>query len=118
VNVDLELALFAADHHPGKGAVAQARRALKARPSSLGHDVLAWNLYRTGQLAEAAKESDLALRLGSRDPQERFHAAAIAFARGDRSAAARHLQVVLSTNPRFSAALAPEVTKLAGELGL
>jgi hypothetical protein len=79
--------------------------------------VLAWNLYRTGKFDAAAKESDLALRLGSRDPQERFHAAAIAFARGDRPAAAGHLQIVLSSNPRFSAALASEVTKLAGELG-
>src|SRR5206468_12682697 len=78
VNVDLELALFDADHHPGSASVAKARKALRARPSTLGHDVLAWNLYRAGgssHLAEAAKQSAMALALGSRDPQERYHAA-------------------------------------------
>lgn len=121
VNVDLELALFDADHHPGAASVAKARRALEARPSTLGHDVLAWNLFRAGgssHLAEAAKQSAMALALGSRDPQERYHAAAIAFARGDRAGATADLQIVLAENPRFSAALAPEVADLAGRLGL
>jgi tetratricopeptide (TPR) repeat protein len=112
VNVDLELALFAADHSPGSAAVKRARRALADRPSVLGHDVLAWNLFRAGQAAAAAKESALALRLGSQDPLLRFHAAAIAFARGDRAVAMTHLQIVLDGNPRFSAWLAPEVERL------
>jgi tetratricopeptide (TPR) repeat protein len=112
VNVDLELALFAADHKPGPSAVDRARRALSDRPSVLGHDVLAWNLFRAGKLTEAAKESALALRLGGRDSQLRYHAAAIAFARDDRAAAAQHLQMVLDGNPHFSALLAPDVERL------
>ncbi len=117
VDVRLEMAAFDADHDPGPEAVADARVALAARPSSLAHDVLAWNLYRVGDFEEAARESRRALSLGSRDPTERFHAAAIAFARGDRSAAIRHLRVVLEGNPRFNAFLIPEVEQLAKRLG-
>ena len=118
VNVDLELALFAADHGGGKSVVDQARKAERARPSPLGHDVLAWSLFRAGQLDAAARESALALRLGWRDPEVRFHAAAIAFARGDKQAAAEHLGIVLATNPRFSAYYAPMVADLAARLNL
>ncbi len=118
VNVDLELALFAADRRPGKEAVAQARRGFKANPSLFGHDVVAWNLFKVDQLDEAAKESAAALRLGSKDPLQRYHAAAIALARGDRAAAATQIQVVLDTNPRFAAARVPDVERLARDLGL
>lgn len=118
VNVDLELALFDADHAPGEAVVKKARAALATRPGTLGHDVLAWSLFRTGRMREAATESALALRLGSEDPQERFHAAAIAMATGRRQAAAEHLAMVLRTNPRFSAAYASRVEALATELGL
>ena len=118
VNVDLELALFDADHNPGKDSVAAARKALQSRPSILGHDVLAWNLFRAGDEKAAAKEDRKALTTGSRDPVLRFHAAAIADANGDRTAAKRHLKIVLDTNPRFSAFLTPEVKALAKKLGL
>lgn len=118
VNVDLELALFAADHLPGVGAVDQARRAASARRSVAGHDALAWSLFTAGKTSEAWTEAKRAVALGTRDPQVRFHAAAIAQARGERDIAARHLAVVLETNPRFSAALAPAVARLAAQLGL
>jgi tetratricopeptide (TPR) repeat protein len=118
VNVDLEIALFDADHHPGKDAVARAKTALEGRPSILGHDVLAWNLYRNGQTAEAAKESKRALATGSRDPGLRFHAAAIAAARGQRAEASADLQIVMDANPRFSAGLVTDVSALARKLGM
>jgi tetratricopeptide (TPR) repeat protein len=118
VDVDLELALFAADRRPGKDALAQARRGFKNHPSLFGHDVLAWNLFKVGKLDEAAEESAAALRLGSKDPGQRHHAAAIALARGDREEAARHLQVVVDTNPRYSAAAVADVERLAREVGI
>jgi tetratricopeptide (TPR) repeat protein len=118
VNVGLEIALFDADHHPGPAAVAAARKALVDRPSVLGHDVLAWSLHRAGKDAEASKEMAKALATGSRDPLIRFHAAAIADAVGHRAAAVQHLRIVLGSNPRFSAALADDVARLAARLGL
>jgi len=118
VKVDLELALFEADHGRASEAVTQARRALRDRPSILAHDALAWSLFRAGKGDEAWSQAERALQLGTRDPQLRYHAAAIAFGRGDRETAARHLKVVLETNPRFSAFLAPNVAELARGLGL
>jgi tetratricopeptide (TPR) repeat protein len=118
VDVDLELALFAADHRPGKEAVERARRTVDERPSIAAHDALAWSLFTAGLIDEAWPVAERAVALGTRDPQVRYHAAAIAMARGDRRVAARHLGVVLATNPRFSAALAPAVTALAGRLDL
>lgn len=118
VNVDLELAVFEADERPGDEAVDQARRAARGRPSVLGHDALAWALFTDGRVEAAATEMARALVLGSRDPQVRYHAARIAEARGDRRAAVGHLQVVLDTNPRFSARHAAGVAALAGRLGL
>src|SRR5207302_1857374 len=75
-------------------------------------------LYRTARLDEAARESDRALSLGSRDPLLNFHAAAISAARGDRAEAASRLGVVLAANPRMSAGSAADVAALAGRLGL
>lgn len=117
VRLDVEIALFDADHHAGAHAVSEARSALRARPSTLAHDVLAWNLYRVGQFDEASTESTRALALGSRDPQERYHAAAIAYARHDDASAKADIKIVLSENPRFSARLAPDVEQLAHQLG-
>lgn len=118
VNVDLELALFGADFSPGPAAVKQARRAAKDRPSIQSHDAVAWALFTADKPDEAWPEVRRALRTGSRDPLLRFHAAAIADARGQRDLAVRHLEVVLATNPRFSAFLAPRVERLATKLGL
>jgi len=118
VNVDLELALFAADRRPGKAALGLARKGFATHPSLFGHDVVAWNLFKVGKLGDAAKESAAALRLGSKDPVQRYHAAVIAFARGDRDAATLHMRVVLDTNPRFLAATVADVERLSRELGL
>lgn len=118
VDVDLELAVFAADHGSPREAVELARRAVDARPSLYAHDALAWALFKAGEADEAWGEARRALAPGTRDPQVRFHAASIAAATGRRDAAARHLGVVVATNPRFSAAHAPAVERLAEELGL
>src|SRR5262245_32711734 len=118
VRLDLETGRAAADHEPGEPAGGEGRRALAARPSALAHDVLAWNLYRVGKLDEAAAESQKALALGSRDPQEQYHAAVIAAARGDDGAARTHLRLVLAENPHFNARLIPDVKRLTQRLGL
>jgi tetratricopeptide (TPR) repeat protein len=117
-NVDLELALFDADHTPGQATVAQARKGLAARPSYFGHEVVAWALYRAGQVKEAGREMSLALALGDQDPLLRFHAAVVEDALGDHVSATRDLSTVLAANPRFSALYQGQVVALAGRLGL
>jgi tetratricopeptide (TPR) repeat protein len=111
VDTDLELALYAADHGRPEDlpqAVERARAAVAARPSITAWDVLAWTLYRSGDLDEAADASAKALRLGTKSALMHFHAGMIAAARGERAAAISHLQTALELNPYFSVRYAPQ----------
>lgn len=97
VDVDLELALFEADHGGDPAAaVEQARAAYARRPSVLAADTLAWALHRAGAREEAARYSAEAMRLGSRDPGMRLRAGLIAHAAGDDTAAREHLSLALA----------------------
>lgn len=121
-NIDLELALFAADH-PRAGAdpwqvVAQARAALAERPSIYAHDVLAWALYRAGDYEAAREQIDAARRLGTQDATFFFHAGAIARARGDADAARRYFAEALRINPHFSPLHAPTARAALGDPSL
>jgi tetratricopeptide (TPR) repeat protein len=110
VDTDLEIALYIADHGRAEdvpSAVAHARAGVAARPSIVGWDVLAWTLYRAGDLDGAADASHKALRLGTRNALMQFHAGMIAAARGDRLHAIAHLQAALDINPAFSIRYAP-----------
>ena len=53
VSVDLDLALFEADHGEAADAVALGRAAYAATPNVKAADALGWALYRAGQLDEA-----------------------------------------------------------------
>src|SRR5918993_2857942 len=86
VDTDLELALYPADHGLPEElprAVQHAQAAVAARPSIVAWDVLAWTLYRSGDLDGAAAASNEALRLGTRSALMQFHAGMIAAARGE-----------------------------------
>jgi tetratricopeptide (TPR) repeat protein len=111
VDTDLELALYTADHGSPEDlprAVEQAQAAVAARPSVVAWDVLAWTLYRSGELDEAAEASTQALRLGTPNALMHFHAGMIAAARGDDARAITHLETALEINPSFSVRYAPE----------
>ena len=111
VDTDLELALYTADHGRPEdvpGAVQQARAQVDVRPSIVAWDVLAWTLYRSGDLDGAAEASKEALRLGTRNALMQFHAGMIAAARGETAQAITFLETALELNPHFSVRYAPE----------
>lgn len=102
VNVDLELALFDADHgHPGD-ALAAARAEWGRRHSIHVADALAWALYANGRYGEAVRYANRALSLGMRNALFMFHAGMIRLRLGDEEAARRLLRHAMATNPSFS----------------
>ncbi len=95
---DRQLLRFELDHGGATAAVVdRARASLDARPDWTGHDTLAWALYRTGRLDDAATEIAAARALGADDARLRYHEGAIDLARGD--AAGRHGDAPLGTGP-------------------
>jgi tetratricopeptide (TPR) repeat protein len=114
VDTDLELALFDADHPSAQAGeqdlasrVALARAAYARHPSVRAADTLAWTLFKAGQLDEARRYADEALRLGTYDPLMLYHAGTIAQAQGDSAAARDFLGRALARNPNFSPLYAP-----------
>lgn len=103
VVVDLELALFEADHGDRTDALALARAAYAERHTVRTADALAWALYRNGDPKAALERALEALRLGSRDPLLLYHAGMIEAAAGPRAAARRDLRLALRLDPGFSA---------------
>jgi tetratricopeptide (TPR) repeat protein len=119
MNVDMELALFDADHGADPAATVQrARAAYAARPGIYGADALAWALYKAGNLDEAWKLSQQALRLGTRDANLHFRAGMIAYARHDFEAAKQLLREALAINPHFSPLRAPAAQNALAAINL
>ena len=98
-----QLSLFYSEHElrPAK-ALELARRELKVRQDVYTHDALAWALYRNGDFEAAARASDEALKLGTRDAKLWFHAGMIQHQLGNREQALKHLTNVAELNPNFS----------------
>ncbi|MCW2777859.1 MAG: hypothetical protein JWN17_1584, partial [Frankiales bacterium] len=116
-DVDLELALFEADHGDPATALRYARKAYATRPDAvLVEDAYAWALHRAGRDAQALPVARRALRLGLRSPSLEYHLGAIAAAVGDRAAARTALTRALTLNPRFDPLQAPEARRLLGRL--
>jgi tetratricopeptide (TPR) repeat protein len=116
VVVDVELALFEADHGDPAASLDLATAGYAATPTVRAADALAWALHRLGRDKEAKTRSDEALRLGSRDPLLRYHAGAISAALGDVKAARRDLGIALATDPGFSATGAAEARRILDSL--
>lgn len=117
VDVDLDLALFEANHgdDPAR-AVELARAAYERTPNVRAADALAWALHRAGDTEEAGRYAVEALRLGTRDASFYYHAGAIAAAAGDVQLARERLEEALALNPHFSPLYAPAAMELLEEL--
>jgi tetratricopeptide (TPR) repeat protein len=102
MDVDLELALFDANHGDPALALEKARAAYERRPTIYAAEILAWALYKNGDYEQAERFMQEALRLGTRDALMHFHAAKIAQALGDEARAGGHLATALAINPAFS----------------
>jgi tetratricopeptide (TPR) repeat protein len=116
MNVDLELALFEADHGDPAVALAMARRAYEQRPSIYAADALAWAAWRAGDYATAGEKITEALRLNTQDALLFYHAGLIAAARGETQDALTYLDKALSLNPAFDFSAAREATVTAAAL--
>jgi tetratricopeptide (TPR) repeat protein len=116
-NIDLELALFEADHGNPARALRYARAAYQARPESiLVQDAYAWALHKAGRSADALPIALGAQRLGTRLPYLRYHLGVIEAAVGDRAAARRSLTGALALNPAFNPLQAPAARQLLRSL--
>jgi tetratricopeptide (TPR) repeat protein len=115
-NVDLELALFEADHGDAAQAVELARAEVGRRASIHAYDALAWALFKAGDLGAASEASRRALRLGTRDGLMLFHAGRIDLALGDLDAARDELRRALAADPAFSARYVPQARQVLSEL--
>jgi tetratricopeptide (TPR) repeat protein len=116
VVVDLDLALFEANHGDPARALELAMAAYEAAPTIRAADAVAWALHRLGRHDEAKPYVDEALRLGSKDPLLRYHAGAVAAALGDAASARRDLELALATDPGFSATAAADARRILASL--
>ncbi|MDQ4058292.1 MAG: tetratricopeptide repeat protein, partial [Actinomycetota bacterium] len=116
VNVDLEQALFDADHDNAEGALEIARTEYQRRRSVHVADALAWAHYANGEFSAAQRYSRQALRLGTRNALFHFHAGMIAVELGHPGAARRHLTTALDINPGFSILHAPTAAATLDDL--
>ena len=119
VNLDLQIALFNADHDRDVAATVDRAKAAYAQQSSLqAADVLAWVQYKAGNIAEARTAIEAALAVGTRDPLITFHAASIYRASGDEQSARMYLERVADQEPHFSVLYDGAVRTMLDELNV
>ena len=102
VNVDLETALFEADHGDPARALAAAEAAWAERRSIQAADAMAWALHANARDDEAARYAQRARSLGTREGLFLYHAGVIELARDDHQAARSLLRRALAVDPWFS----------------
>jgi tetratricopeptide (TPR) repeat protein len=116
VDLDMEIALFNADHDKNMTeTVALARKAYANRPSIHGADALAWALYKSGNYADVADAQtymEEALKLGTKDSLKLFHAGMIALQLGEKTQAREYLEQALAINPHFSILYTEEARRI------
>jgi len=118
VNVDLEIALFDADHGVDlAGGLAAANAEWARRHSIQVADALAWELYVNGRPAQALAYANRALALGTRSALFFFHRGMIERALGRTGSARRDLGEALKIDPHFSILWSKLAAALLARLG-
>ncbi|MEU0913914.1 tetratricopeptide repeat protein [Streptomyces althioticus] len=102
VDVDLDIALAAADHGDTAEALRAARAEWDRRRTVHTADALAWALHRAGRSAEALPYARRATATGYRDAAFLHHRGMVEKANGLDSAAHASLTAALELNPGFS----------------
>ena len=118
VNVDLELALFEANHGTPATAVDLARRAYESQPNVKAADALAWALHRAGRSAEAQPIAAEAVRLGGAHARPLYHAGVIALALGDVTGSRAYLDRASAAAATLSPLEAAELRGILAQTGL
>lgn len=77
------------------------QKEIRERRDVLGYDLLAWALFKSGDIPAAQVAMVQALRTGIQEPGFFFHAAMIETAAGNNSAAQQYFRKALEINPRF-----------------
>lgn len=116
VVVDVEAALFEADHGDPQRAVAVAEAGLASRPFLDMEAAYAWALHRAGRHADAAAAIGRARSLGTRNPRFEFFVGMIERSLGNLGAARSHLEAALAANPAFHPLHAPDARAALAEL--
>ncbi|MEX2275692.1 MAG: tetratricopeptide repeat protein [Actinomycetota bacterium] len=117
VNVDLEIALFEADHGDPAIALRAAQAEWERRHSIHVADAMAWALHANGNDRAALAFSRRALHLGTRDALLLYHAGMIRLGLSDSDGALRDLRSALRIDPNFSALHAPIAERTVARLG-
>ena len=98
-----QLALFYADHDiKTEEAYKLAAKEYEVRRDIYGADALAWTALKAGKLTEAQAAMKDASRLGTKDARLFYHAAMIARASGDETAARDYFNRAQSSHPQSS----------------
>lgn len=116
--VDLEAALFEADHGDPAVAVELARAAYDERATVFTADAMAWSLHRAGRSAEAAPFADEAIARGAVEPALRVHAAAVLADVGRTDDARDALATTADRDGWLAPSLRPTARQLAEDLGV
>jgi tetratricopeptide (TPR) repeat protein len=98
-NIDLELALFLADHGDPDQALNLARAEWARSKGIHAADGMAWALHATGHDRRALRFAQLATRLGTQEPSLWAHRGIIEAALGRTAAAGRHLRRSVEMDP-------------------
>lgn len=113
-----ELARFFADHDRQLDAsLAAARAEFEDRKDIYGRDTLAWALFKSGMIDDAAAVAADLAALGPQDPRVLYHLGVIAHAVGEIDAARTFLAEAIAINPAFHPLDATHAERLLGDLG-